>query len=199
MLISETEKDLILYNRIKDGNKLAFNTVFEKYYADLCEFSFLMINSKQLAEEIVADVLANMWIKKSRIEISHSLKAYLYKSTRNMTISYIRKKKTNTFNIEDDESLHLASDSNPEFDIIQKEQVASVENILNIIPERSRMVFRMHRIDKLKYREISEILEISQKTVEKHMGKAIKIMREYHADMNLVLLVLGKNRFKNIS
>ncbi len=196
MLISETEKDLILYNRIKDGNKLAFNTIFEKYYADLCEFSFLMINNKQLAEEVVADVLANLWIKRSFIDISHSLKAYLYKSTRNMTITYIRKKKKNTFNIEENIDHQFASDSNPEFDIIQKEEVASIENILNIIPERSRMIFRMHRIDRLKYREISEILEISQKTVEKHMGKAIKIMRQYHADMNMVLLVLGKNRFK---
>ncbi len=183
MIISETEKDLILFNRVKDGNKLAFNTIFEKYYADLCEFSFMMINSKQLAEEVVADVLANIWIKRSHIEISQSLKAYLYKSTRNMTISYIRKKKKNTFNIGDKESIQLTSDSNPEFDIIQKENVASLENILSIIPERSRLVFRMHRIEKLKYREISEILEISQKTVEKHMGKAIKIMREYRETM----------------
>jgi len=195
MIISETERDLILYNRIKDGNKLAFNTVFEKYYADLCEFSFLMINSKQLAEEVVSDVLANIWIKKDTIVVAHSLRAYLYKSTRNMTITYIRKKKKNTYNIEDGNDYNLTSGSNPETDIIQKEEAESVENILNIIPERSRMVFRMHRIDKLKYREISDVLEISQKTVEKHMGKAIKILREYRADMNLVLLVLGKNRF----
>lgn len=195
MIISETEKDLILYNRIKEGNKFAFNTVFEKYYADLCEFSFLMIKNKQLAEEVVSDVLANIWIKKDTIEIKQSLRAYLYKSTRNMTITYIRKKKKNTFNIEDGNDFNLTSVSNPESDIIQKEEVESIENILNIIPERSRMVFRMHRIDKLKYREISEILEISQKTVEKHMGKAIKILREYRADMNLVLLVIGRNRF----
>ena len=187
MIISETEKDLILYNRIKEGNKFAFNTVFEKYYADLCEFSFLMIKNKQLAEEVVSDVLANIWIKKDTIEIKQSLRAYLYKSTRNMTITYIRKKKKNTFNIEDGNDFNLTSVSNPESDIIQKEEVESIENILNIIPERSRMVFRMHRIDKLKYREISEILEISQKTVEKHMGKAIKLVREYRADMNIVL------------
>ena len=195
MIISETEKDLILYNRIKDGNKFAFNAVFEKYYVDLCEFSFLMINSKQLAEEVVSDVLANIWIKKDSIVITQSLRAYLYKSTRNMTITYIRRKKKNTYNIEDGNDYNLTSGTNPETDIIQKEEAESIENILNIIPERSRMVFRMHRIDKLKYREISEILEISQKTVEKHMGKAIKILREYRADMNLVLLVIGRNRF----
>ncbi len=179
MAQSETEKDIILFIRIKEGNKLAFNIIFDKYYAQLCDFSLMMIGNKQLAEEVVADVLANIWIKKNTIEISHSLKAYLFKSTRNMTISYIRKIKSNTVNIDDSIQFQPTTDSNPENDIIQKENIASIENILSIIPDKSRIIFKMHRFEKLKYQEISQILDVSIKTVEKHMGKAIKIMRNY--------------------
>ncbi len=189
MSINTTNKDIALYNRIKKGDRIAFNTIFDKYYDSLCDFSYMMNGSKELAEEVVADVLANIWIKKNKIEIVHSLKAYLFRSTRNMTISYMRKRKLNTVHIEDSIHFQPVESSNPEEKIIQEESLIYVENILNIIPEKSRRIFKMHRFDKLKYQEISNILDISNKTVEKHMSKAIKIMREYKATHLLLVLL----------
>lgn len=79
----------------------------------------------------------------------------------------------------------------PDDNIIYKESKNTVEKLLNNIPNKSRIVFKMHRIDNLKYREIAEILDISQKTVEKHMGKALKIIRGFDVEaVNVIIAVL---------
>jgi RNA polymerase sigma-70 factor (ECF subfamily) len=179
---NSNNSNIIAFTHIANGNKLAFNTLFGEYYEELCEFAFRIIGSKELAEEIVADVFAHIWIKREELNITISLKAYLYKSTKNMTISYIRKKKNNTIPLDDILPFHESIAENPESNILKKERIVAYEKILSIIPNKSRIIFKMHRIDSLKYREIADILNISQKTVEKHMGKALKILRNYNAE-----------------
>ncbi len=172
-------KDVTLFNQVKAGNNLAFTTLFENYYFELCEFSFRIIGKKELAEEIVADVFANIWLKRDRIIINSSLKALLYKSTKNMTISYLRKKKSNMLPLDD--IIEFQANNGPKTDdnIIYTESQNTIEELLSNIPNKSRIVFRMHRFDNLKYREIADVLDVSQKTVEKHMGKALKIIRSF--------------------
>ncbi len=173
------ETDEILFEQIKAGNRLAFSKLFDNYYLELCEFSYRIVGKKELAEEVVSDVLANIWLKRDRISINSSLKAFLYKSTKNMAISYLRKKKNETLPLDDVLAFQVNAGPGPDEEIIYNESVNAMEKLLANIPNKSRIVFKMHRIDKLKYCEIAEILDISQKTVEKHMGKALKIIRNY--------------------
>jgi len=168
-----------IFNQIKADNKLAFNTLFETYYHELCEFSFHIVGSKELAEEIVADVFANIWLKRKNITITTSLKAFLFKSTKNLTISYMRKNNNNILPLDEVLAFQASSNPAPDNKLIYQESVNSIELLLEKIPNKSRIVFKMHRLEKLKYREIAEVLEISQKTVEKHMGKALRIIRNY--------------------
>jgi RNA polymerase sigma-70 factor (ECF subfamily) len=186
MLDSE---EINIFNRIKNDDKQAFNILFEEYYGRLCEFSYRIIANKQLSEEIVADVFAKIWIKRHQIEITGSIRAYLFQSTKNTTLSYLRKRKKETVNFDDLINFQFKDESNPEKELIRNENLKSYENILSVIPEKSRAVFIMHRFDRLKYREISSILGISQKTVEKHMGKAIKLMREYKKNMVVLTII----------
>ena len=186
MLDSE---EINIFNRIKNDNKQAFNILFEEYYGRLCEFSYRIIANKQLSEEIVADVFAKIWIERHQIEITGSIRAYLFQSTKNTTLSYLRKRKKETVNFDDLINFQFKDESNPEKELIRNENLKSYENILSVIPEKSRAVFIMHRFDRLKYREISSILGISQKTVEKHMGKAIKLMREYKKNMVVLIII----------
>ena len=186
MLDSE---EINIFNRIKNDNKQAFNILFEEYYGRLCEFSYRIIANKQLSEEIVADVFAKIWIKRHQIEITDSIRAYLFQSTKNTTLSYLRKRNKETVNIDDFINFQFKDESNPEKELIRNENLKSYEDILSVIPEKSRAVFIMHRFDRLKYREISSILGISQKTVEKHMGKAIKLMREYKKNMVVLIII----------
>jgi len=182
-------QDLKLFNKISEGNELAFNTIFEKYYSDLCDFSVLIVKNKESAEEIVADLFANIWIKRKDIVVDTSLKGYLMRSTKNRTISYMRKKKMEVVSIDDIISTEVISEYNPEKTLISQESDASIDNILSFIPEKSRLVFKMHRFENFKYREIAEILDISQKTVEKHMGKALRILRGMQHQIHIGLII----------
>ena len=170
-----------------EGNELAFNTIFDKYYEDLCEFSLLIVKNKESAEEIVADLFANLWINRGRYVVAQSLRAYLMRSTKNRTISYMRKKKIEVLSLDEVAFSYAQSETNPEEALIKSESGNNIENILSYIPEKSRLVFKMHRFENLKYREIADILEISQKTVEKHMGKALKILRGLQPQLQIFI------------
>ena len=181
--------DIKTFNKIAQGNELAFNIIFDKYYRDLCEFSLLIVRNKECAEEIVADLFANIWIKRGNYHVETNLKGYLLRSTKNRTISYMRKKKMNIVSLDNVAEAHAEPETNPEKVLISQESGASVERILSFIPEKSRLVFKMHRFENLKYREIAEILDISQKTVEKHMGKALKILRGMQHQMHTIIFI----------
>jgi len=171
------ERDRILFNKIKNGKENAFSELFNKYYKNLCDYSYLMNNNKSCAEEIVADVFAYIWIKRKKIKITKSVKAYLFRSTKNTTISYLRKKKNKFEIIEEDQFNIPGSNSLPDRQIIKAESDLKLNTLLNLIPARSREVFILHRFNGLKYIDIAETLDISVKTVEKHMTKSLKLLR----------------------
>ncbi len=173
-----SERDIILFEQIKENNQKAFEELFNLYYHNLCDFSSLMSNNKPCAEEVVADVFANIWIKRKKLKINKSVKAYLFRSTKNTTISYLRKRK-NIYDPIEEEQLNVKNqDSAPDKNLLKEEQNLKLEKLLKIIPERSREVFILHRFNGFKYKDIAETLDISIKTVEKHMTKSLKLLRD---------------------
>lgn len=179
---NNSEKDIILFNLIKKNNQKAFEDLFNKYYQTLCDFSYMMTSNKSLAEEVVADVFANIWIKRKKIHIDKNLQSYLFKSTKNLTISYIRKNKKPIVFFDEDTFFSQSLFVNQEVKKTKKEMKVEAENLLKIVPERSREVFILHRYNELKYKDIAEMLNISVKTVEKHMSKALKLLRENYGN-----------------
>ena len=171
--------DDVLFKHLKKGSTSSFNMLFTKYYQDLCSFSNLIISNQQLAEEVVADVFVKIWQKKESIDITSSVKSYLYKSTKNTTISYIRKKKVEEISLDDIFNLQEENALNPETIIIQGETLEQIKDVLSILPKKSKLVFQMHRFNHLKYKDIAEIMNVSVKSIEKHMSKSMKILREY--------------------
>jgi RNA polymerase sigma-70 factor (ECF subfamily) len=168
----EVISDIGLFEKIKEGEVDSFTVLFDRYYQSLCNFAFLYLKSKEQAEEVVSDVFTKIWQKRSEIIIRESLKSYLFKSTRNATVSYFRSQKQ-LINSEPDE-LDKKDLITPESILLKKEFEENVQKILGELPKRAGLVFRMKRIDGLKYKEIAEILDISEKTVENHITKAIK-------------------------
>lgn len=172
------DDDISLINEIKKGNQKSFEELFNKYYNLLSNYSDNIINDKSTAEEVVADVFANIWIKRKKLNINKNVKSYLYKSTRNTTISYLRKQKDN-IEIIDENQINIPNYwSSPDNKLLKEDLNFKLENMLCKIPERSREIFTLHRFNGLKYNDIAQILDISVKTVEKHMSKSLKIIRE---------------------
>ncbi len=170
-----------LLHNLKQGDEKAFEAIYEAYYQNLVDFVLFFINDEFCAQEVVNEFFADFWAKRKEIKIKANLAGYLYQSVKNRLFTRLKAK--NKFpqgriieNLDAEESL------TPERMLVIKEQNQKVENILSLIPKRSREIFVMHKFDKLKYKEIAELLEISPKTVENHIMKAMKILRDYYAN-----------------
>jgi len=172
--------DIDLFEQIKNGNQKSFEELFNRYYNVLSNYSSIILNNNSCAEEVVADVFANIWIKRKKITINKNVKAYLYRSTRNTAISYLRKRKQECETIDENKINFSQTHNSPDNELIREDSEFRLKNLLNKIPERSREVFILHRFNNLKYVEIAETLNVSIKTIEKHMTKSLKIIREYY-------------------
>ena len=178
--IANHKKEVKLFNKIKEGDKKAFEQLFSFYYDSLCNFAYLFVKDREAVEEAVSDVFINIWRKKEGINIHLNIKSYLYKSTKNSIISYTRKRRLNIVSIEDYEDGKATE--TPETLLIKNEKHEQFNQILKTMPKKAGLVFRMHKVDGMKYREIAEVLSISEKTVENHMGNSLRHLRKLAAE-----------------
>lgn len=140
------------------------------------------------AEDLVQQAFVKLWEKRTSLDITWSVKSYLYKMVHNAALNQIRhaktKEKYHQFNAQPLENAHeMPEDTLPE--LRQKFQKA-----LQDLPPQCRNIFELSRFEELKYREIAEQLQISVKTVETQMGKALKMMRLHLADYLVTLVGL---------
>lgn len=175
--------DKYLFQKVKAGDHKSFEILFEKYYNNLCNYAFLYLNDVSKTEELVSDVYINIWENRKRIDIKANLKSYIYRCTRNAVISDMRKNKR------PGPSLLKESKSNEKFvdspeTLLIREEVADVcYKMMQRLPKQAGLVFRLHKMDGLSYKQIAEILDLSVKTVENHMGRALKMMRSMYDEI----------------
>ncbi|WP_087149048.1 RNA polymerase sigma-70 factor [Pedobacter lusitanus] len=133
------------------------------------------VKNMHVAEEIVQDMFLKIWEDKELLLYVNSVKAYLYRSVVNASINYINRQK----NIEKHHlkiAEHLTDD---DIDIIneQNELIVLLYNEIEQLPEKCQKVFKLSRLEGLKYRDIAAELSISEKTVENHMSNALRLLR----------------------
>jgi RNA polymerase sigma-70 factor (ECF subfamily) len=170
--------DILLIKQIKKGDTHAMEKLYEKYYEPLCNFAYLFLKDTKLTEEIVDDVFINIWKKRKYLTIHSNPRAYLYRSAHNGVMSHLRKNNPgfSTYETVENSREHTTTFS-PETLMIREEIADKIVSLLDKLPVQAGLVFRMHKMDGLRYKEIAEILNISVKTVENHMGRALKIFR----------------------
>jgi len=166
-----TDKQIV--KRIAKGDEHVFEQLFHAKYAHLVLFAMKMIPDRMEAENIVQMVFIKLWEKRNVLKIK-SLNAYLMMTVRNHCLNVIKRSR-----------YHYSVDNLPQLpdveenDIQQKEEMLKlVYSIIDTMPPQRKKIFKMSRLDGLKYKEIANILNISPKTVEAQMGKALKTLRE---------------------
>lgn len=183
--------DIELFREIKRGSQKSFEQLFDKYYQQLCSFCDFYVKDSSLSEELVADAFATVWIKRKELIIKSNVKNYLYTIAKNNSLGYLRKKKIETLPITEQTESKNVSACTPERNIIQQEQNERISHILDVLSPKTRKVFELHKFEGFKYKEIAILLNISVKTVENHIGKALKVLREeYKSKSKLFLSVL---------
>lgn len=157
----------------------AFRLFFRNYYPRLMQFALLFVKHHYQAEEIVSDVMIKLLKNRKILCKIENVKGYLFLSVKNQAISLYRKQKNNySFEPISAETESNVSDySNPENKFIAEEFSALIAQTVEDMPEKRRMVFKLVREEKLKYKEVAELLDISVKTVENHLDLAIKMIR----------------------
>ncbi len=155
---------------------------FNLWYAPLCRYAYNILEDRDEAEEMVQTVFCKWWEKRETLKISTSVKAYLYRAVYHASINSLKhedvKHTYKQFNA-------MQLDNNPAyaseklaFSELESELFKAIEKL----PEQCKKVFTLSRFEELKYAEIAEHLQISIKTVENHMGKALRILRNQLAD-----------------
>jgi RNA polymerase sigma-70 factor, ECF subfamily len=168
--------DPALFISIQGGSKDAFAELFGRYYNTLCCFGNLMIADRGTVEEIVQDLFVTIWLKRNEIKITTSIKAYLYMAVKNRSINHIRKK-TGT-PISEHLKEVLTNTDTPHNILEIKELDQQIQEAVNSLPERAKMVFILRYFRNEKQKDVARIMNISENTVEKHMMNALSQMRK---------------------
>ncbi|GEO04273.1 DNA-directed RNA polymerase sigma-70 factor [Adhaeribacter aerolatus] len=149
--------------------------LFRQYYAGLCKSLYRILRDDSLAEDIVQEVFLKVWEIRDQLKMDEAIQSYLYRSCYNTALNFLKKQKQNT----DVAVLEVV----PDEDTAEKSlDFAETENqvfaAIEALPPKTRMVFSLSRFEELSYKEIADRLEISIKSVEKHMGIALQRLRE---------------------
>ncbi len=166
--MSEKEKNIC--------KEIDYNQIFNDYATPLYRFVYSKSSNVSLSEDIVQDAFLKLWQKCKDVPFAKA-KSFLYTVASNLFIDKVRHEKVKQ-NFQLVAKKPSQSIETPDFQLEKKEYKAKLERIIASMPEKSREVFLMNRIESLPYREIAERLQLSQKAVEKRMGIALKYLRE---------------------
>ena len=166
-----------LIAQLKSGCKEAYGHLFKLYHGELCNYMTAISGNPKIAEDIAQQTFIKIWENRKKLSLSKDkLKRYLFKVAYNLFIDSQRKKKKEfelLENLKQEAYLELVDADTSLFE----ERLKKVEMEIDNLPEQCKKVFIMSKKEGLKYREISEQLHISIKTVEVHMAKAMKRLR----------------------
>ncbi len=195
--MADIENRSLCFAQIAKGNKEAFDVFFESYYPKLLQFARIFLQSHQQAEDVVADVLTNLLIHRERVFALDHFEAYLYSSVKNKALSSLKKlKKVEPGQDPEVEYRPLETPtSDPHQLMEQREFTDYILQVIENLPPKRKVVFQMIREEGFSYREVADLLEISERTVEVHLKLAVKDLRE-NIETYLDRKLPGKNNKK---
>lgn len=173
------DKELFIRKVFEQDSKKGCELLFRKYYAPLCSHAVRLVYAKQVAEDLVAEVFFTFWQKELHKQIKVSYRAYLFTAVRHRALTYLRwefARENNTVDIAD---LCPASPlPGPDQSLHYEELSLKVERAIQSMVPQSQRIFIMSRFEGKQNRAIAEELQISVKTVESHITKALSLMRK---------------------
>jgi RNA polymerase sigma-70 factor (family 1) len=167
---------LSIQQRAAAGDEEAFKQIYYLFYRKLYLFSLALVKTREAAEEIAEDVFIKIWQQKDQISAIRNLRVYLYVATKNTSLNYLSKKaKDNLTQPFDNINIDLLkSTATPEELMITAEMYRKIQQQVEALPLRCKMIFKLIREDGLKYKEVSDILNISVNTIDVQMAIAVK-------------------------
>ena len=176
MTVREFEQ--VTINALKEGNKEAFNLCFDLFYGVLCLFAKRLVGDLSTAEDIVQGVFVDLWIKRENISAYTSVKTYLFLAVKSDCFDFLQHKKVEQRYIDKvrNESPEEAEQEFTPF--LEDDLQLLINTAVKKMPEQCSKIFYMSRFRYMSYKAIADELNISPKTVDNQIGKALKIVRQ---------------------
>ncbi len=161
-----------------NSDEVAFRRLYDFIGSRLIQFSYSILKSTEMAEEVVSDVFVKIWQQRERLTKINNLTVYLYTATKNTSLDYLKKyRKKETLQLEDYHIEFGGFAYTPEDLLITAEIMASIEKAIQQLPPKCKTIFKLIKEDNLKYKEVADILSISLKTVEYQMSIALEKLK----------------------
>lgn len=152
-----------------------FELLYKRWGSILEKYAYYYVKDDEAARSIVNDLFLQLWFRNRQPE---NLKGYLFRAIKNASINYLSQQKNNPLSyIEEEDLRHISDLSTPaEETKYESEKVRFLQNVIQQLPERRQLVFRMYRLEGFSYAEIAELMQISVRTVEDHLSKSMQFI-----------------------
>ena len=174
-MTKNTDQELI--TSLQNGDESAMDVLFRRHDKSICRSVYRILKDNNLAEDIAQEVFLGLWKKRDKLKITTSVQAYLKRTAVNKSLNFIRDQK-----IKFDDEEKMPVQYNNQSTSQQKLEADDLQNLINdsidLLPEKCRLVFTLSRFEEMTYQEIANELNISIKTVENQISKALKFLRK---------------------
>ncbi len=166
--------------RIAKGDEMAFDAFMDYYSSTLYHYAYGIIGNKESAEEVVSDVFFEIWKNRSAILEIESMNSYLRTITYRKSISCLRHENTlpDQVSLDDLENFTVSPVSAPDEEMISREEIDTLNQAISELPPKCRHVFFLAKVDRMPYKEIAKMLEISVATINYHVGFAMERLKQ---------------------
>ena len=187
-----------LARQLKNGEESAYEMLFKEYYRILVIFASRYLHDIESSKELVQELFVSIYEKRNKIEINSSLKSYLFRSVHNRAINQLSSQKTKNKYAEHFSRTALRSENSIENEMNKTELEHAIFRAIGDLPPKCRDIFKLNRFEGLSNSEIAEKLQISKRTVETQISKALKILRvklEPYTAAGIFVLIANAIRF----
>lgn len=184
---SKHDLALLLKNIACDNCELSYRRLFHILFPSLKRFAFAIVKSSEQAEEIASDVLITLWRDRLKLNEIRNINVYSFVLAKNFSLNYLRKNFGYEVSLEEVDIKLIFDNSTPEQILITEELRQNLSSAVESLPPKCKMVFQLVKEEGLSYKEVSEVLNISVKTVDAHLVIALKkISESIRTEYNLV-------------
>ena len=163
---------------IKKGDERAFKKMFDATFENFVQYAWKYTKNKDSAMDIVQESFIKLWQVRESLDPAQSLKTYFYRMVKHKSLNYLRDVKQHTEEIDD---RHIAGSSMSLYEESEKEPSKFLEPLkrwINELPDRQKEAFKLSRYEGLTHEEIADIMDVSPRTVNNHIGAALNNLQE---------------------
>lgn len=178
-----------ILKRFKEGDAEAFDAIYHKYSKKLFHFALGLVKDQDISKDMVQEIFVNLWEKRGQVDPNLNFDNYIFTIAYNSIRKYFRKKSVETKVID-----HLLKNSpevieNVDGTLIYNELLVLATKSIETLPPRRKIVYKLSRQEGLKIKEIAQKLNISTRTAENHLAKALKYLKEELSGYSLMMLL----------